>query len=103
MDVHSHEETSPLPELAAAYRRLWGLSETEVRDKALEARVRGDITRLEVQGNPAVSWLTLRETATAYHAETGRCPFCGKAGPLHLPAEQISLELSPEAEYGATP
>jgi hypothetical protein len=40
---------------------------------------------------------------SAYHAETARCPFCGKAGPLHLPAEQISLELSPETEHGATP
>jgi len=88
--------------LADAYRRYWDLSETEL-DKAIEAAYRGDITRLEVQGNPALSWWTLRETATAYHAETGRCPFCGKAGPLHLPAEQISLELSPEAEHGPTP
>jgi len=93
MDVHSHEAITPLPELASAYRRYWNLSETEVRDTALEAKYRGEITRLEVQGDPAVSWLTLRTSATAYHLETGICPFCRERGPLHLLAEQVEMEF----------
>ena len=83
--------------LADAYRRYWDLSETDF-DKAIEAAYRGDITRLEVQGNPALSWWTLRETATAYHGETGRCPFCGTVGALHLPAEQMVMELTEGVE-----
>ena len=79
--------------LTAAYRNYWDLSETQVRDKAIEAKCRGEITRLEVQGNPAVSWLTLRASATAYHLETGVCPFCRERGPLHLLAEQVEMEF----------
>lgn len=79
-------------ELAAAYRRYWSLPETEPLE-VFQAAYR-EITRLEGAAHSETAWHTLREAATAYHAETGLCPFCRNLGPLHLPAEQISLELA---------
>jgi hypothetical protein len=78
-------------ELGVAYRRYWTLSETEPLEVFRQAYL--EITSLEVAADPENAWRTLREAATAYHVETGRCPFCGKAGPLHLPADQFSMEL----------
>jgi hypothetical protein len=79
-------------ELTQAYRRFWTLPETEPLEVLQAAYL--EIVRLETQGPPGVVWRTLREAAAAVHAETGRCPFCQIVGPLHLPAEQIELELS---------
>ena len=78
--------------LAAAYRYYWSLPESEPLI-AFEA-VRDEITALERKADARETWQTLLEAATAYHAETGRCPFCRERGPLHLPAEQPELELS---------
>jgi hypothetical protein len=92
MDVNSHEATAPLPELASAYRRYWTLPETEPLE-AFQTAYR-EISRLEGQTPPGIAWRTLRETASAFHAETGICPFCQTTGDLHLPAEQMSMELT---------
>jgi hypothetical protein len=54
-----------------------------------------EIAKLEAQANPLIAWRTLREAATAFHAESGICPFCWQAGELHLPAETPQLELRP--------
>ncbi len=43
---------------------------------------------------PEIAWQTLREAATAYHRRIGVCPFCKGRGPLHLPAEQLTMGLS---------
>jgi len=78
--------------LAAAYRCCWALPETEPQETFRAAYA--EIARLERETDLEIAWHTLRETATGYHAETGVCPFCRERGHLHLPAEQISLELS---------
>lgn len=77
--------------LAEAYRRYWSLPESEpieVFQTAYKA-----IVTLESEANPQIAWRTLRAAATAWHAETGACPFCRERGELHLPAEQPELEL----------
>lgn len=79
------------PNLAKAYRSYWILAESEPLD-VFQAAYQ-EIAKLEAQTAPAVAWRTLREAASAYHAESGTCPFCREAGALHLPAEQITLEL----------
>ena len=78
--------------LAAAYRRYWGIEETDPLE-TFRAAYR-EIVSLETRLDPEVAWRTLREAAIAYHAEMGTCPFCQERGPLHLPAEQIDRELS---------
>ena len=77
--------------LAAAYRRYWSLPESEPLT-VFEA-TRDEITALERKADVRETWQTLLEAATAYHAETGLCPFCRNSGPLHLPSEQPELEL----------
>lgn len=79
------------PELASAYHRYWTLPETEPLE-AFQVAYR-EISRLEGQIAPGIAWRTLREAATAYHAETGACPFCRNAGDLHLLLDQLSMEL----------
>ena len=83
--------TEPDPTLAAAYRRYWQTAESEPMETFRAAYM--EIARLEAQANPAVAWYTLRQAATAYHAERGICPFCREPGELHLPAEQPKREL----------
>ena len=78
-------------ELGAAYRRYWSLPESELLE-TFRAAYR-EIAGLEAQATPEVAWRILRETATAYHSETGVCPFCRIPGPLHLPADQLSMEF----------
>jgi len=78
--------------LEAAYRKRWSLPETTAPDTFLAAY--REIAALETRTHPDIAWWTLRETATAYHQETGVCPFCRTRGPLHLPAEQRELELT---------
>lgn len=78
--------------LATAYRRYWTLPETAPTEAFGE--VYGEIARLERQTPPQAAWATLRQTAITYHQETGICPFCRVRGDLHLPDEQMSLELS---------
>ncbi len=92
MAVHSPKKATPLPELAAAYRRYWNLPKTQPMEVFQAAYL--EIVRLEAQSIPEMAWQTLREAATAYHAETGICPFCKKCEELHLPAEQMARELS---------
>lgn len=78
--------------LAAAYRCYWALPETEPLETFRGAYA--EISRLERETDPEIAWHTLRETATAYHAETGGiCPFCQNRGDLHLPLDQLSMEL----------
>jgi len=84
-------ENPGYPDLAAAYRRYWTLQETEPMETFRAAYM--EIARLEAQANPAVAWYTLRQAATAYHAERGICPFCRVPGALHLPAEHPEQEL----------
>lgn len=79
--VHEHREAL----------RYWEIEETEPIEIFNAAHRK--IASLETQAAPEVAWYTLRDAATAYHAETGLCPFCRERGPLHLPAEQISGEL----------
>lgn len=80
------------PALADAYRRFWSLPESEPIE--VFQAVRREIERLESKADPQTAWRTLRATATAFHAESGICPFCRQAGDLHLPAERIESELS---------
>lgn len=77
--------------LAGAYRRYWTLSEADPQETFMAAY--REIVTLEARNLPDASWWTLRKTATAFHLETGTCPFCRERGPLHLPAEQRELEL----------
>ncbi len=87
----------PDPTLADAYHRYWSLLESDSVE-AFQAAYR-EIVRLEAQAEPTIAWRTLRDAATAYHAETGFCPFCRNSGPPHLPAEEIGEELL--SGYGA--
>ncbi len=84
--------TKKVTSLSSAYLRYWSLAETESLESFREAY--REIARLEAQAEPTIAWRTLRDAATAYYAETGLCPFCRERGSLHLPAEQISGELS---------
>jgi uncharacterized protein YbjT (DUF2867 family) len=81
--------------LAAAYRRFWSLPEDEDREpsEAFQAAYK-EIVKLEAKADPQTAWRTLRATATAFHAESGVCPFCKLLGELHLPSEQMNQELS---------
>ena len=81
----------PMRELAAAYLQYWRLSESAPLE-AFRGAYR-EIVQRESEAEPAVAWQTLREAATAYHTETGICPFCRERGTLHLPAEQLVMEL----------
>lgn len=78
--------------LADAYWRYWTLPETEPLE-VFQAAYK-EIVKLEAQADPQTAWRTLRETAKVFHAETGTCPFCREVGDLHLPEEQLELELS---------
>lgn len=83
--------TTPLPAEVAAYRAAlwawWSLPETEplvaFHDALAALRV------AEAACSPATIRAVLLEAARSFHRETGRCPFCGNAGPLHLPAEAL--------------
>lgn len=77
--------------LAAAYRCYWALPETEPLETFRGAYA--EISRLERETDPEIAWHTLRESATGYHTETGVCPFCQNRGDLHLPLDQLSMEL----------
>lgn len=78
--------------LAAAYWQYWSLPESQPMEVF---KVQHDvIAALERKGNPVDTWQTLLVAATAYHAATDTCPFCGKGGPLHLPPEHQGMELS---------
>ena len=78
--------------LAAAYRSFWSLPETA--DPETFNTAYREIVLLETRISPDVSWWVLRETAMAYHRESGGiCPFCRERGTLHLPAEQPEREL----------
>lgn len=81
-------------ELTSAYRHYWTLPETEPVE--IFSLAYQQVRELEAHAPQGVAWRTLRETASAFHAEMGVCPFCRERGPLHLPAEQISMELSGE-------
>jgi len=78
--------------LADAYMAYWTLAEWEPLEKF--GMVYRHIVRLEAETEAQVAWQALRETATAYHRRIGVCPFCKRRGPLHLPAEQFTMELS---------
>lgn len=76
---------------AVAYRKAlwawWALPETEPLSAFHDALV---TLRAAEAACPSATLLTaLREAARAWHRATGRCPFCAKAGPLHLPSEAI--------------
>ena len=91
MAAHSLKEATLSPELAATYQRYWTLPETEPME-VFRAAYR-EIVKQEAQADPRVAWRTLRDAATGYHTETGICPFCRERGELHLPAEQLAMEL----------
>lgn len=82
----------PDRDLADAYRAYWNLPETEPMETFQTAYA--EIVRLESRAEPLTAWRTLRATATAFHAESGVCPFCKLLGELHLPSEQMNQELS---------
>lgn len=95
LQAHKTEVVALLIEsetLAAAYRRFWSLPEDTEPLEGFQA-ARREIERLEAQADPQTAWRTLRETARAWHRESGICPFCRQAGELHLPAERPELEL----------
>ncbi len=77
--------------LAEAYMAFWTLAEREPLEKF--GMVYRHIVRLESATDSRVAWRTLRKSATAYYAGSGICPFCRVRGPLHLPAEEPTLEL----------
>lgn len=87
-------ECARAEDLSVAYRQYWSLAETEPLE-ACQAAYR-EIVRLETQGPPAVAWRTLREAAVGFHSDTGLCPFCRTPGDLHLPAEQLEMEVRGE-------
>lgn len=94
-----HATTPPVevveqsPTLARAYQAYWNTPESESTETFQAAYA--DIEKLERMAPPVIAWRTLREAATAWHTETGVCPFCGEPGPLHLPAETPEGELRP--------
>lgn len=95
LQTHKTEVVALLIEsetLATAYRRFWSLPEDTEPLEGFQA-ARREIVRLESKADPVTAWRTLRETATAWHRESGTCPFCRERGALHLPAEQPELEL----------
>ncbi len=77
--------------LTIAYWSYWGLSDSDPPE-AFQAAYREIVSR-EAQTDPLVAWRTLCEAATAFHASSGICPFCRERGALHLPAEQLMMEL----------
>lgn len=79
--------------LAEAYKRYWQKGESEPMEAFTAAYA--EIVRLESRAQPLTAWRTLREAATAWHAESGVCPFCREPGELHLPAASPQLELRP--------
>lgn len=70
--------------LAEAYEQFWLLPE----EAPLEAyqELAHAIGTLETALPPATVADTLKQTAHTFHRQTGRCPFCGQPGPLHLTA-----------------
>ncbi len=78
--------------LEAAYRKFWSLPETT--DPETFSTAYREIALLETRISPDVAWWVLRATATAFHRESGICPFCRVKGALHLPAAQRELELT---------
>ena len=88
---NSTEYSVATHELGTAYRRYRSMPESEPLETFRVAY--REIAGLEAQATPETAWRILRETATAFHAETGICPFCRIPGPLHLPADQLSMEL----------
>lgn len=79
-------------DLEAAYRAFWSLPQSAPSETFGGAY--REIAALESRISPDVSWWVLRKVATAYHQETGTCPFCRERGDLHLPAAQRELELT---------
>ncbi|GEM_PF-1855485 len=73
--------TPPDKLLADAYRRYWTLPES----KPMEAfqSILAEIALLEAQSDPGQVIDILAEAAGRFHRETGACPHCRKAGPLH--------------------
>jgi hypothetical protein len=80
--------------LTNAYEAFWYLPGTTPME-TFQAAYR-EIVRLEAAAAPEVAWRTLREAAKAHHVKTLVCPFCREPGELHLPAEQIEVELRGE-------
>lgn len=70
--------------LAEAYEQFWLLPE----EAPLEAyqELAHAIGTLEATLPRATVTDTLEQTARAFHRQTGRCPFCGQPGQLHLAA-----------------
>jgi len=96
--THPTESASPGPlfepsqaELAAAlaerYTQYWLLpAEAPVEDYR---QLYEQIAALENRLAATTVVATLQQAATAFHRDTGHCPFCRAPGPLHLagPAE----------------
>ncbi len=81
---------------AVTYRKAlwawWSLPETEPLTAFHDALVA--LRAAEAACPPATIRAVLQEAAEAWHRATGRCPFCGTPGPLHLPVEAL-LEATP--------
>lgn len=88
--------TPPLAAEAATYRKAlwawWSVPEAEPLAVFHDALV--TLRAAEAACPPATIRAVLQEAAEAWHREMGRCPFCEKLGPLHLPAEAL-LEATP--------
>lgn len=75
------ERSQPDLALSQAYRRYWELPETE--PLATFTAILAEIGILEAQRNPAMVIGILEAEAQRFHRETGLCPYCRLAGPLH--------------------
>ena len=74
-------ERDPGAVLADLYRQFW-----TTPDKApMETftAIHAEIGNLEAALDPCKVIDLLEAEAQSFHRETGICPFCGKAGPLH--------------------
>lgn len=67
--------------LARAYRKYWTTPESEPLETFTAILV--EIGNLEAALDPAKAIATLEAAARRFHRETGLCPHCRLAGPLH--------------------
>lgn len=80
----------PSPEDAtyrAALWAWWAMPETEPLAAFHDALA--TLRAAEAACPPAAIRAVLQEAARSFHRETGRCPFCGNSGPLHLATEAL--------------
>jgi len=68
--------------LEEAYTQYWLLPDEAPVEEYRQ--IYHTLTAIEARLDPVTVERTLTNTATAFHRDTGHCPFCRQPGPLHL-------------------